>query len=173
MAAIKIWDSFIRSYHWLIVAAFVLNYFLLEPGEQAHQIVGYTAVTLVLLRIMWGFCGPPNARITSFLPTKSRLKKHIDRLRKRQIPVNEGHNPIGGVLILVFWLLLLSQGISGYLLEETDRFFGSLLLEDIHEWTAHLLYIGVIIHIVAVIVVGWWGKVQLLKPMITGKRDDL
>lgn len=173
MAAVKIWDGFIRSYHWLIVAAFILNYFVLEPGELAHQIVGYSAVTLVFMRVIWGFVGPANAKISSFFPTISRVRQHLHHLKMRQLPLNEGHNPIGGLLILVFWLLILSQGVTGYLLEETDRFFGSSLVEDIHEWIAHTLYVGVIIHVLAVILVGWWGRIQLLRPMITGKRDNL
>lgn len=170
MAAVKIWDGFIRSYHWIIAVAFILNYFVLEPGETIHQWVGYTAVTLVALRIIWGFVGPENARISSFFPTPVRLKRHLQQLKQRQIPQNEGHNPVGGLLILLFWLLFIGQGVTGFLLEETDQFFGSSAIEDIHELTAHTLFGGVILHVTAVIVMGWWGRIQLIRPMLTGKR---
>jgi len=171
MATIKIWDGFIRSYHWMIVVAFVLNYFFLEPGEQIHQIVGYSAAGLILLRILWGFLGPENARISSFLPTPTGIRQHFQQLKSRQIPEHEGHNPVGGLLILLFWVLFLGQGITGFLLEETDYFFGSSTVENIHEIIAHTLYAGVIIHVTAVILVGWWGRIQLIRPMITGKRN--
>lgn len=165
-----IWDPFIRVYHGLIVVAFILNYFVLEPGELIHQWVGYTAVSLVLLRVLWGFIGPTRARIADFFPTRRRLAEHVNHLKQRQLPANEGHNALGGLLILVFWGLFIAQGITGFLLKETDQFFGSSEVEAIHETTAHILYAGVLLHIVAVVVVGWWGRIQLIRPMITGKR---
>lgn len=165
-----IWDPFIRVYHGLIVVAFVLNYFVLEPGEQVHQWVGYTAVSLVILRLLWGLIGPKRARIADFFPTPKRLAEHFRHLKQRQIPPQQGHNALGAMLILIFWGLFIAQGVTGFLLEETDRFFGSSLIETIHETTAHILYAGALLHIAAVIVVGWWGRIQLIRPMITGRR---
>ncbi|WP_262339919.1 cytochrome b/b6 domain-containing protein [Idiomarina sp. OT37-5b] len=169
--SVVIWDAFIRGYHWLIVIAFVLNYFILEPGETVHQWVGYSAVTLVILRILWGFIGPRRALLSDFFPTPKRIAEHVQHLRRRQLPQRQGHNALGGLLIWLFWLLFLGQGFTGYLLEETDRFFGSSVVENIHEWLAHSLFAGVLVHLVAVIVVSWWGRIQLLRPMLTGKRQ--
>ncbi|WP_241970396.1 cytochrome b/b6 domain-containing protein [Idiomarina seosinensis] len=168
--AVKVWDRFVRCYHWLIVVAFSLNYFLLEPGEQVHQWVGYSAFSLIAIRIVWGFIGPDNARISSFFPTPTRLRQHFCHLKQRQLPKEQGHNPLGGLLILLFWLLFLAQGITGFLLEETDYFFGSSLIEAIHGLIADALFVGVLIHVCAVIIMGWWGRIQLIRPMLTGKR---
>ncbi|WP_290653688.1 cytochrome b/b6 domain-containing protein [Idiomarina sp.] len=169
-AARLIWDPFIRLYHVLIIVAFTLNYFILEPGETIHQWVGYSAVALVFLRIGWGFIGPQTARIADFFPTPLRLRRHLDHLRMRRLPQRQGHNALGGMLILVFWLLFLGQGLTGFLLEETDRFFGSSLVENIHELIAHALYAGALLHIAAVLMIGWWGRIALIRPMITGWR---
>ena len=165
-----IWDPFIRMYHGLIIVAFTLNYFVLEPGETIHQWVGYSAVALVLLRVCWGFVGPQTAKIKDFFPTPKRFKQHLQHLRERRIPADSGHNALGGLLILLFWLLFIGQGVTGFLLEETDRFFGSSLVENIHEWIAHTLYAGALLHIAAVIIVSWWGRIELIRPMISGRR---
>lgn len=170
MPTTVIWDRFIRSYHWFIVVAFVLNYFVLEPGEQAHQWVGYSVFALVLLRLLWGMAGPPTARLTEVWPTPSRLRQHLQQLRQRQLPQHEGHNPLGGLMIMTLWLLLIGQGVTGFLLVETHRFFGSSELEAVHAWFAHALYACILVHVSAVLVIGWWGKIALIRPMLTGRR---
>ncbi|MGX5915209.1 cytochrome b/b6 domain-containing protein [Aliidiomarina sp. Khilg15.8] len=170
MATVIIWDRFVRSYHWVIAVAFALDYFVLEPGGDNHQIVGYIAVGLVAIRIIWAFIGPENARIRSFWPTSERFKRHFQHLRQRRIPADEGHNAVGGLLIIFFWLLFLTQGVTGFLMEETNRFFGNASLRYIHALTADALFVGVLIHVSAVLIMGWWGRIQLIRPMITGKR---
>lgn len=167
---VVIWDKFIRIYHWLIVIGFTLNYFVLEPGETVHQWIGYSVWALVFARVVWSFVGPQRARLNDFFPTPSRISKHLRELKSRKIPKESGHNAVGGLLILLFWLLFLAQGVTGFLLEETDTFFGSTLVENIHEYIAHCLFGGAIIHILAVFFTGWWGRIELIKPMITGRR---
>jgi cytochrome b len=169
---VVIWDKFIRIYHWLIVIGFTLNYFVLEPGEAIHQWIGYSVWALVFARVVWSFVGPQRARLNDFFPTPSRISKHLRELKSRKIPKESGHNAVGGMLILLFWLLLLAQGITGFLLEETDTFFGSTLVENIHEYIAHSLFIGALIHVAAVLLTGWWGRIELIKPMITGRRKS-
>lgn len=171
MADMVIWDRFIRCYHWFIVVAFVLNYFVLEPGEQVHQWLGYSVVTLVLLRLLWGLVGPPRARISSFFPSRVRLSRHLQQLRERQLPQHEGHNPLGGLMIITLWSLLIGQGVTGFLLVETHRFYGNSELEAVHAWFAHVIYACILVHVAAVLVIGWWGKIALIRPMITGTRE--
>jgi cytochrome b len=115
----QVWDIGIRLFHWSIALVFVLNYFLLEPGETAHQIAGYYAFAWLIFRVVWGFLGPQRARFSDFFPTPSRIKTHITQLKQRQLPRDAGHNPLGGVVIFV----------------------------------------------------QWWGRIQLIRPMITGRRD--
>lgn len=169
---VVIWDKFIRIYHWLIVLGFMLNYFVLEPGETVHQWIGYCVWILVFARIIWGFIGPKRARVMDFFPTPSRIAQHFRELKSREIPKESGHNAVGGMLILLFWFLFLAQGTTGFLLEETDAFFGSTLVENIHEYIAHSLFIGALIHVAAVLLTGWWGRIELIKPMITGRRKS-
>lgn len=98
-----IWDRFIRTFHWLLVLCFCLNYFWLEPGGSFHQAVGYTAATLVIIRIIWGFTGPPNARFHNFLPSVVGIKEHVAELRHRKVNQGQGHNPLGGLMVFC-WL---------------------------------------------------------------------
>lgn len=66
--------------------------------------------------------------------------------------------------------LFVLQASSGFLMEEVDYFFGSDEVEAVHAYTADAIFVLVLIHVVAVVVVAWAGRIQLLRPMLTGKR---
>ena len=50
---IYVWDRIVRVCHWGIVAAFITNYFIVEPGRLYHEIAGYIALALILTRVVW------------------------------------------------------------------------------------------------------------------------
>ena len=54
---VKVWDGFIRLFHWSLVAIVALNLFVLEEGDVAHRWLGYFAAGAVLARVLWGFVG--------------------------------------------------------------------------------------------------------------------
>ena len=46
---VRVWDLFVRIFHWSLVACVFLN-FLVEEGEAPHQWIGYAASALVAAR---------------------------------------------------------------------------------------------------------------------------
>src|SRR3990167_7171694 len=112
-AATKVWDPFVRIFHWSLVSCVVLNQFVLEPGKTAHEWVGYTASALVLARLVWGFVGSRHARFSDFFPTPRRLAKHLGALRNGEHQVYVGHNPLGALMMLALMAigLLLAAGL--------------------------------------------------------------
>ena len=48
---VPVWDPFVRIFHWSLVLCVVLNYFVLEEGETAHEWSGYIAAGLVCARV--------------------------------------------------------------------------------------------------------------------------
>lgn len=153
---------------------FALNYFVLSPGDLPHQILGYVAAGLVVLRIIWGFASHSHASFRTISFTPAAFRHHIAELKARQVAKEQGHNPFGWLMILLTFALFLSLGATGFMLEETDRFFGSDLIESIHEILANTLYAAALIHIAAVVFTSWYGRVALIPAMLTGKRklDD-
>jgi cytochrome b len=83
--AVKVWDPFVRIFHWSLVTCIVLNQFVLEAGETAHEWAGYLASTLVLLRLVWGFVGGRHARFADFFPTPQRLTRIFHRSPPRRL----------------------------------------------------------------------------------------
>ena len=43
----RVWDRFVRFFHWSLVSCVLANYFLVDDGETLHQFIGYLAAGLV------------------------------------------------------------------------------------------------------------------------------
>ena len=46
---VRVWDPFVRIFHWGLVACIALNEFVVDDGERVHQWIGYAASALVLI----------------------------------------------------------------------------------------------------------------------------
>ncbi|MDH3694170.1 MAG: cytochrome b/b6 domain-containing protein [Gammaproteobacteria bacterium] len=169
---IKVWDPFVRLFHWSVVILFLTNYWLIESGS-LHDWLGYTLAALVAMRLIWGVIGSPYARFSNFFPTPRRLKSYLSNLMNGQPTRNVGHNPIGSMMILILLSLLIVLSISGWMIG-LDMFWGVDWVETLHETTANIIQILVVFHVAAVLAADLWHKEGLLKAMITGwKRMDV
>lgn len=167
---IPVWDPFVRVFHWTVASCFLANYFIIEEGGAIHEWVGYVVFGLVVCRIVWGFTGSRNARFSSFLPTPGRINNHFQQMRTRQFDAAEGHNPLGGMMVLFLLIMLVLLGITGYLMENIDYFWGEEWLEELHSAIADITMFAVVVHVSAVICMQKFTGIELIKPMITGSR---
>jgi|SRR5690606_5878730 len=169
----KLWDPLIRIFHWSIAAIFVANYFFNEAGDDWHQWLGYIAVGWLVLRFFWGFFGKGAARWSDFFPTRVRLTLHIASLVKGQHYHRLGHSPLGGLVMIFMMLCILSLGITGFMMQEIDYFWGEDWVENLHTWIADALMALVIIHLAAALFESYRLKENLPLSMITGKRKTI
>src|SRR5690606_2427673 len=97
---VKVWDPLVRLFHWSL-AACILGAFLVEEGDTAHQLLGYTALALIALRVLWGLVGPRPARFGSWVrgprAVAAYVRERIAGRSRRRL----GHNPAAAVMILV------------------------------------------------------------------------
>ena len=63
--SVRVWDPFVRVFHWSLVSCVVLNFFVVDDGETLHQFIGYLAAGLVAARFVWGFVGSEYARAST------------------------------------------------------------------------------------------------------------
>ena len=166
----KIWDPLIRIFHWSIAVIFVANYCFNEAGDNWHQWLGYAAVAWLLGRFFWGFFGAGSARWSDFFPTRVTLAAHVKALLNGEQYHRLGHSPIGALVMILMMLCILSLGISGFMMEEIDYFWGEDWLNDLHSWIANTLLALVLIHIFAALFESYRLKENLPLSMITGKR---
>lgn len=167
--SVRVWDPFVRIFHWGLVACVVLNYFFVDDGEALHQWAGYIACGLIVARVVWGFVGSQYARFENFFPTPARLRAHVAAVRDRKREFHPGHNPLGAVMMLALMALVLALGISGFL-QTTDAFWGEEWLQDFHAYLGTALISLAGVHAVAAIVMGRLEGVNLIGAMITGVK---
>jgi cytochrome b len=122
---VRVWDPFVRVFHWLLVAGFIVNYFeLVREGKLAHQVIGYVVLGLVAARILWGFVGPRHARFRDFVVHPVAAVRHLRDTLAHRDRRHVGHNPAGGAMVVALLVTLLLVGLTGWL-NTTDWFFGS------------------------------------------------
>jgi len=118
---IRVWDPFVRVFHWTVAIGFLIAYYTESDLLALHVWDGYVVGGLVVLRILWGFVGPKHARFTDFVcgPFKawSYARDLIAFRAKRYI----GHSPAGGIMALVLMAGLLVTVWSGLDLYATEN----------------------------------------------------
>lgn len=168
---LRLWDPLVRLCHWSLAGVFIANYFFTEDAW--HRWLGYYAVAWLALRLVWGFVGAPAARWADFWPTPARLGAHLRALCSGRPYHRLGHSPIGGLVMISMLLLMLGLGVTGFLLEEIDYFWGEDLPLEIHVFFSNALLGLVGLHVTAALVESFRLKENLPLSMVTGKRRKL
>jgi cytochrome b len=180
---IKVWDIFVRFFHWALVLAFVTAYLSEDDYMSVHEWAGYSVLSLIAVRIVWGLIGTRYARFSNFIyPPKeitSFVKDTVHLKAKRYI----GHNPAGGAMVILLILSLLITGLTGmsvFAIEEHQGPFASLMsgmgefwedaFEEVHEFFANFTLFLVLVHVAGVIVESLIHGENLVKSMINGRK---
>ena len=80
-----------------------------------HFRLGFTVLSLLLFRLVWGFCGGHWSR-WSHLPIHP--KTVLAYLRSPPASVQAGHNPLGSLSVIALLLMLLFQVASGLISDD-------------------------------------------------------
>jgi cytochrome b len=181
--AALVWDWPLRAFHWLLVlvlaGSFATHYAGIEWFDW-HRRLGYAACVLVSFRCLWGFAGTRHSRFRSFLRPPGAIAAY---LRGRAAYPAAGHNPLGGVSVLVFLVLLLVQAGTGLFANDeianAGPFYGwitqrtSNLLTRIHAINSNVLLAAIGLHLLAV---AWYDLVRrrgLTRAFLTGRKPGL
>ncbi|MQW88779.1 cytochrome b/b6 domain-containing protein [Sinorhizobium saheli] len=166
---VRVWDPIVRLFHWGVVACCTLNLFLLQPGKAAHRYVGYTALGLVSLRVVWGFIGTRHARFGDFVRGPAAVLRYVRALPTGKAERYVGHNPAAGWIMVLLMALLAAVGLSGWL-TTLDVFWGNRLLEETHEFLGNAIIVMAGLHASAALFESWHLKENLIWSMITGRK---
>ena len=123
-ATVKVWDPFVRLFHWSLVALFAAAYLTGDESDRLHIAIGYAISGLIGLRILWGFVGSPHARFSDLVRGPRGAFSYLRDVAFLKARRYLGHNPAGGAMIIALLVMLIGTSISGYLLT-TDAFWGS------------------------------------------------
>lgn len=169
---VRVWDRFVRVFHWSLVACVLLNVTWVDDGKTLHRVLGYVASGLVAARVAWGFIGPRHASFAEFWPTRASLAEHLRGVLAGSAPVHEGHNPLGALMMLTLMVSVVASGVTGHL-QTTDAFWGVAWLQDLHDALATTLIAAAGLHAAAALVMGRLERVRLVRAMVTGVKERL
>jgi cytochrome b len=133
-----------------------------------HYAFGYTAVVLVLFRVVWGIVGTRYARFSQFIKGPTETIHHIKSLLTGNQHAGLGHNPAGALAMISLMVLVLLIGLTGYW--SIKEFLGDLM-SGAHETIANIALAVVVIHIAAAIIMSFMQKENLIRSMVTGKKQ--
>ena len=169
---ILVWDIPVRVFHWLLVICFAGAWLTSESErlQMIHYAFGYTSCLLVVIRLIWGVIGTHYARFTQFIKRPNAVLEHFMTVLRGHAHHDVGHNPAGGLVMVVLMLLILVIGLTGYL--SIKEFLGNFAGEA-HEVVANLALAFVIVHILAAIVMSVLERQNLVKSMVDGKKQGM
>lgn len=167
--SVKVWDPFIRVFHWSLVLGIALNGLILDEDSKLHIQIGYAVLALVALRMVWGMIGTRHARFRDFPPSLNNAMKQAQDISVGRKRIHMGHTPLGALMIYNLLGSVLLIGATGYLMG-TNAFFGIEWVEELHEFLAGWIGLSVAIHVAAVIFESKRTGVNLPRAMITGRK---
>lgn len=177
----KVWDLFIRVFHWTLVASFSVAWLTQEQQYQPHLWFGYTVIALVAMRILWGFVGSRHARFSDFVTGPVTLWRYLRSMLSGQSRRYLGHNPAGGMMIVLMILTLLTIGISGIALDGAENWSGPLAnynlfhyteqIKQLHSLSTDLMLLWIALHLLGVLYSSIIHHENLVKSMISGYKS--
>jgi cytochrome b len=181
--AIRVWDLPVRLFHWVLATLFVAQVVTGKIGGELmpyHAWTGYTILSLVLFRILWGFAGSVHARFASFLARPAAALRFAALLFSRRPSLYVGHNPLGGWSVIAMVVLLAVQAVAGLFANDGLEFEGPLArlvsldtsnrLAHLHDWNGNLLIVLASLHVLAVLYHWLVKKEDLVQAMFTGVK---
>lgn len=169
---VRVWDGAVRLLHWSLVASVAVTALTLIDALGIgtwHKPVGYVALAVVALRVLWGVVGPRHARFSAFVRGPVRTARYAGDVLRGDEPRHLGHNPLGGWMVVALIAAVASLAFTGWLYT-TDEFFGSEAVEDLHRWLAWTLLAMVVLHLAGVIFTSVRHRENLVRAMVDGTK---
>lgn len=180
---LRVWDLPTRIFHWALSAGVVGLFISAKIGGSAmawHFYLGYSVLTLLMFRLLWGVLGGYWSRFTSFLYSPLTLLRF---LRGQRLPEHQvGHSPLGALSVLAFLGILGAQVATGLVSDDEIAAAGPLsrfvsnatvnLATWYHKDVGQFILLGlVLLHLVAIAFYTLKKRQKLVASMIHGDKQ--
>ena len=178
-----VWDLPLRAFHWLFAASILASWATAEAGFEwmkVHMRLGYFMIGLLLFRLVWGFIGPRHARFANFLKGPGTVWRYARGLRHKasEAVVSVGHNPLGGLMVILMLLLVAFQVTTGLFATDDIVWTGpynpsvsdatAKVLTHLHHLNFNFILAAIALHVAAIAYYAFVKKQNLVPAMLTG-----
>ena len=182
---IKVWDAFVRIFHWSLVVGVVSLVATAQFGQQEyHMAIGIAVLTLLVARVAWGFVGSTYARFSSFAVSPFAALHYLQEVLRGHPRHYLGHNPAGAAMVFALLGLLIALGVTGLVMQATVEFEGPFVdalrwVDDAavheivlaHKLAVNALYLLVPLHLAGVALATVQHRENLVLSMIHGRKQ--
>ena len=164
--SLAVWDLPLRLFHWLLVASIAVAFLSSEEDSAFagwHIAAGWVAAVLIVFRLVWGLIGGEHSRFVNFI-RPSRALAHLKGLASGRVERTVGHNPAGGLAVLLLIGSIAAVVATGWLAQQGGG-------EDLHEGLAWFLLGLIGVHIAAVFATSLLSRENLIRSMVTGRKE--
>ena len=168
-ARVLVWDAPTRLCHGLLAACLAGAYATADRDEwqPVHETLGDTTIGLVLFRFFWGFAGTRYARFATAMAGPAAIAHHLAHLPCGWSRRYTGHSPVSAALALLFWLLILALGMTGWSVQADTATDG---MARLHAGLGHAVLGAIGLHAAAVVFSSWRAGENLPLAMVTGTQ---
>lgn len=166
---VKVWDPFVRLFHWSLVAGFAGAWITGDEFGKVHEQIGYAIIGLIAARVVWGFIGTRHARFSSFAFGPGHVLSFLRQSLSLSAPRHLGHNPAGGAMVFALLALIAVICGSGYAMT-TDAYWGVEWVEELHKAAVWITTGLVVLHVGGVILASVEHGENLVRAMVTGRK---
>jgi cytochrome b len=192
---VRVWDPFVRAFHWSLVGLFALAYLSGDEESRLHVNAGYVIIGLVAARVVWGLVGPRYARFRHFVHGPGTVRAYARDYLAGRARRYLGHNPLGGAMVVALLASVLLTALTGLGMQQLDenarlsafstptliaaaraddhRGSAHEALEETHEFLANFTLLLIALHVAGVLAGSLLHRENLVRAMLTGDKRPL
>jgi cytochrome b len=168
-AMLRVWDPFVRLFHWSLVAGMAATWFTSSIRGELHQWIGLVVAGLVVARIGWGLMSKGHASFASFVKSPATVVGYLADILRGTEQRYIGHNPAGGAMIVALIIFVLGTCLTGWLMT-TDAWYGDDAMQFTHSALAYSVVALVVLHLAGVVLASLRHRENLPRAMVTGLK---
>jgi cytochrome b len=179
---VRVWDLPTRLFHWAFALCFIG---LVITGQIAgaalywHFLLGYSTLSLLLFRLVWGVVGGRWSRFRNFVKGPTAIAQYLRGMH--QSAMSAGHNPLGALSVLALLFFPVLQVLTGLMSDDEIATSGPLAKMVPSQWVSAATFyhaqigkpilIGlVLLHLLAIIFYRVRQGKNLIGPMVHGDQ---
>lgn len=173
-ASRRVSDATTRMLHWLMALSFTGAYLTADGDrwQRVHVTLGYTLAGLLVFRVLWGWVGPRQVRLSVLWRKLTGLPAWLKslptvNLQATWLPAwRQGENLLMAWVVALILAVIIPLTLSGYAVWDA---WGGKWLKHVHEFFGNTLLALVLVHIGLIALLSLLRRKNQALPMLTGR----